>query len=142
MPVERQSTKAARAALPVDVPLAVAAANGGRAARTFSGLAGLLPLRATDMVDALHEPSRLRLMPTSGALVTALRDADLPCALSGAGPSVLAILPAADDHALDRVHIIVAGAAAPDAVEVIPCAWDLSGALACPPLTQSGVRRD
>ncbi|CAN5195434.1 homoserine kinase [soil metagenome] len=134
VPTQRQATSEARAALPVDIPLRVAAANGGRAAATFAGLAGLIPLRAVDMTDQLHEPARLGLMPTSQRLVDGLRDAGLPCALSGAGPSVLVVLPSHDQPAVDRLRDLVGELLEdPSAVEVVPTAWHLAGADVCPP---------
>ncbi|HUG83470.1 MAG TPA: homoserine kinase [Euzebya sp.] len=129
VPTQRQSTSEARAALPTQVPLAIAAANAGRAAATFAGLAGVVSLRTIDMTDQLHEPARLALMPTSKALVEALRDGDIPCALSGAGPSVLAVIPAGDPLTMRRLtDVIVQALADPTAVEVVPTAWNLAGA--------------
>jgi homoserine kinase len=131
---QRQSTSAARSVLPSAVPLAVAAANGARATAVFAGLAGLLPLDARDVVDALHEPARLPLMPTTAAVVEALRAEGIPCALSGSGPTVLAVLPARDEAAVERVRSVVAEAAAGGAAtEVVPAGWDLAGAVVCPP---------
>ncbi len=132
VPATRQSTGEARAALPTAVSLAEAAANGARVAATFAGLAGLCPLTATAMTDVLHEPTRLQLMPLSGALVAALREAGVPAALSGAGPSVLAVVPARDGEAVAAVERIVADVARDQGgeVEVHPCGWDLSGARA------------
>jgi homoserine kinase len=72
-------------------------------------------------------------------LIEGLRDVGVPCALSGAGPSVLVVLPTGDDAALatvrERVSTLLAD---PDAVEVVPTAWHLSGASVCPPAQTFG----
>lgn len=137
IPHQRQSTGEARAVLPQDVPLRSAAGNVARAAATFAGLAGALPLDARDMVDELHEPVRLPLMPTASATVAALRTAGVPCALSGSGPTVLAVLPARDDEAVGRLRRLVGEAVGDDAAEVLPAGWDLAGATARPPAVHS-----
>lgn len=134
VPATRQSTDEARAALPAAVPLAEAAANGARVAATFAGLSGLVPLDPATMTDVLHEPTRLGLMPVSGALVAGLRAAGVPAALSGAGPAVLAVVPARDADAVAGVRAIADDVAAGLAVEVevVASAWDLSGARPVP----------
>lgn len=139
VPTQRQSTGEARSALPALVELGVAARNGALAATTFAALAGLVPLRAAHMVDALHEPHRLELMPTSSALIGALRAAGTPCALSGAGPSVLAVLPSHDDAALSALLEVVGAVTPADGeVEVVPTNWHLAGATVCPPGQTTG----
>ena len=92
VPSEGFATEAARGLLPADVPLGVAAANGARAAAVLTALAGLHPLRVDDLLDALHEPPRFAAMPATGRLVAALRAGGVPACLSGAGPSVLALV--------------------------------------------------
>lgn len=139
IPHQRQATGEARAVLPAEVALHLAAGNGARAAATFAGLAGLLPLDARDVVDQLHEPARLPLMPLSQAVVSALRADGVACALSGSGPTVLAIIASRDADALDRLHHLIADAVDGDAVEVLPAGWDLSGALTCPPAAAAGA---
>ncbi|WP_108667641.1 homoserine kinase [Euzebya rosea] len=124
IPTTRQNTGHARGVLPVEVPLAVAAANGARAVATFAGLAGLVPLQAAAMVDELHEPPRLAIMTTSGQLVGRLREAGVPAALSGAGPSVLAVL----DHPSQLRVVADAVDAVDGAVEVLETTWNLAGA--------------
>ncbi len=54
-----------------------------------TGLAALL-LAAT--TDYLHQPYRAGSMPDSAALIAALRSRGIPAVVSGAGPSVLALL--------------------------------------------------
>lgn len=128
VPVERQSTEAARRMLPAQVPLAAAAANGARAAVVLSGLSGGMAWDPEVMIDELHEPARLAAMPRSGKLVGALRQAGIGACLSGAGPSVLAIVASADDAAVAAVRDL-----AGDAFDVLPLGWNLAGADICPP---------
>lgn len=123
VPRARQSTKEARGILPAAVPLAAAAANGARAAVVLAGLAGAMPWDPRAMVDVLHEPVRLEVMAPSGHLVTELRARGIGACLSGAGPSVLAVVGAADEQAVDAVR-----AAAGDFWSVRPLEWQLEGA--------------
>jgi len=92
-------TKVARRLLPDLVPLQDAAANAGRSALLVAALtqlpagppegAGAL-LAATR--DWLHQDYRAAAMPETAALVGRLREAGIPAVVSGAGPSVLALL--------------------------------------------------
>jgi homoserine kinase len=92
-------TEVARRLLPDLVPHRDAAANAGRSALLVAALtqlpagpretAGVL-LAATR--DWLHQDYRAAAMPETGALVGALREAGIPAVVSGAGPSVLALL--------------------------------------------------
>jgi homoserine kinase len=123
VPAQRQGTDEARALLPAQIPLADAAANGARAALVLAGLAGATAWDPAAMTDVLHEPARLAAMPQAGTLVGALRDAGIGACLSGAGPSVLAVVPnAAGDH-LERIRDLAA-----DGWQVWPLRWDRSGA--------------
>ena len=93
VPEERGLTAVARAALPVSVPHADAAANAGRAALLVHALAvdpGLL-LPATE--DRLHQPYRAPAKPESADLVARLRSRGVAAVVSGAGPTVLALVP-------------------------------------------------
>lgn len=88
------ATWAARAALPTTIPHPDAAYN----VATASGLAvGLLTrnhtLIAAGMHDRLHEPYRARLFPHLEPLtIAARRGGAVGAALSGAGPSILALV--------------------------------------------------
>ncbi len=98
IPPTTASTTQARGMLPDLVPHAVAAANAGRAALLVAALTvdpGLL-LAATE--DRLHQAYRAPAMPETADLVTALRADGIPAAVSGAGPTVLA-LPLSGDAA-------------------------------------------
>lgn len=104
MPKETSVTKVTRGLLPAEVPHADAAFTGGRAALLVHALtvAPQLLLAATE--DRLHQPYRRAAYPATGRLVDALRAAGVPAAVSGAGPTVLALpvsggLPAVVDTA-------------------------------------------
>ena len=86
------STEAARGLLPPTVPHADAAADAGRAALVVAALAHRPDqlLRATR--DYLHQEQRRPAMPASLALIDRLRAAGVPATVSGAGPTVLALV--------------------------------------------------
>lgn len=128
VPTTRQSTSAARALLPAEVPLATAAASAGRAALVLAGLTGAGALDPWVLTDELHEPVRFTAMPDSGALVNALRAHGTAACLSGAGPSVLAVTAIDDPAAVSRVR-----AAAGEGWHIRASAWNRAGATACPP---------
>ena len=123
VPQARQATSVARGVLPERVTLADAAGNGGRTAMVLAGLAGHVAWEPSVMHDVLHEPSRFEVMAETGALVHALRSAGVGACLSGAGPTVLAIVPIDGDEALG----IVEGAVGEGWV-VRPVAWHRRGA--------------
>jgi len=95
IPEATGATWAARAALPSEIPHADATFN----IATATGLAvGLRTndheLIAAGMHDMIHEPYRARLFPHLDAMKTAARDhGAIGAALSGAGPTVLALVP-------------------------------------------------
>jgi homoserine kinase len=95
-------TRAARAALPTQVPHADAAFNlaavGGLVLGLHTGDARLI---AAGMHDRLHEPYRARLFPHLEPMTAAARAAGaIGACLSGAGPSVLALC---EPHRTDSV---------------------------------------
>jgi homoserine kinase len=108
-------TEVARRLLPDLVPHRDAAANAGRSALLVAALTQLPPetgalLAATR--DWLHQDYRAEAMPETAALVGRLRAAGIPAVVSGAGPSVLALLgglPGEPDnrHYLDSLGSIV-----------------------------------
>ncbi|WP_420123092.1 homoserine kinase [Nakamurella sp.] len=89
---ESSSTHHTRGLLPATVPHADAAANAADAALLVHALtvdpAYLLPATR----DRLHQPYRAASMPASAALMTHLRAAGVPAVISGAGPSVIALV--------------------------------------------------
>jgi len=128
VPSTRQNTDEARGVLPAQISLADAAANGARAAVVLAGLAGAMAWQPQAMTDVLHEPVRLEVMASSGALVHALREAGIGACLSGAGPSVLAVVSRADPQALRTVSDL-----AGDGWEVRALDWNLHGVAVSPP---------
>jgi homoserine kinase len=94
VPDVESATRDARAVLPTEVPRADAVFNVQRVSLLVAALgAGSLDLIATAMDDRLHQPYRLRLFPWMEKVVAAARGAGaLGCALSGAGPSMLAVV--------------------------------------------------
>jgi homoserine kinase len=84
-------TKAARAALPAQVPIADAVFNTAHGALLMLGLAwGDLDLVARGLADRLHQPHREHLFPRSMELVRKAPSLGaLGATISGAGPSVL-----------------------------------------------------
>ncbi|MCC3764988.1 homoserine kinase [Glycomyces sp. TRM65418] len=91
VPDAKGLTSVARAALPEKVPHVDAVFNVSRAALLVAAVARQ-PSRlfeATD--DRLHQPYRARGMPESSRLLRELRAAGIAAAISGAGPTVLAL---------------------------------------------------
>ena len=100
----RLSTKAARAALPSQVPFVDAVHAASRAALLAAQLAtGNLShlLEATE--DRLHQDARFALAPDSAGVCAALRAAGFAAFLSGAGPSISALV--ASDTAEEAARI-------------------------------------
>ena len=91
IPPERLATADARAALPLEVPLAEAVHNGAHAALLVLGLArGDLDLVGRGLSDRIHQPRRARLYPRSMELLGRARDLGaIGASISGAGPAVL-----------------------------------------------------
>lgn len=90
LPDVRLSTRAAREALPAQVPLADAVYNMGQALAVQEALrTGDLAALAEAMQDRLHQPYRLELLPGAAEALTAARDAGGAAALSGAGPGLI-----------------------------------------------------
>lgn len=91
VPDEAVRTRAARAALPAEVPLIDATFNVGHAALLTLGLArGDLDLVARGLHDRLHQPRRAALYPRSMEVLDQARSLGaLGATISGAGPTVL-----------------------------------------------------
>lgn len=124
IPEARLATTAARTLLPDTVRHADAAANGARTAVVLAGLTGAAAWEPAAMTDILHEPARFTAMPDSGRLVADLRTAGVGACLSGAGPSVLAVVAAGDEAAVALVR-----STAGDGWVVTPARWDRAGAV-------------
>jgi len=118
VPPTTSSTEATRALLPDAVPHADAAFAAGRAALAVHALTAAPQLLLTALEDRLHQPYRRSAYPATGDLVDALCAAGVPAAVSGAGPTVLALprngrLPAGVDtvgFTLYRLHVDRVGA--------------------------------
>ncbi len=87
-------TKASRAALPVDVSRQDAVFNLSRLVFLTDALGkGDLDLLSLAMQDLIHQPYRIPLIPGATAAIAAAREAGASAVvLSGAGPSLLAVL--------------------------------------------------
>lgn len=98
IPDVTSATSAARAVLPAKVPRADAVFNVQRVALLLASLQmGRLDTLGAALDDRLHQPYRRRLFPWMPAVAEAARAAGaLGCVLSGAGPSLLAVVAGAD----------------------------------------------
>lgn len=92
VPTTKASTVKVRGMLPETVPHHEAAANGGRAALLPLALTTAPALLLAATRDLLHQSYRAPAMPDTAALVDALRTDSVPAAVSGAGPTVLALV--------------------------------------------------
>ena len=92
LPDFRLSTKEARAALPKHFSMKDAVHNISHAALVLEAFrCGDLSLLGEAMIDRLHQPYRLKLIPGAQSAMEAAREAGAAAvALSGAGPSVIA----------------------------------------------------
>ncbi|MBO4852381.1 MAG: homoserine kinase [Schwartzia sp.] len=92
IPAFHLSTKAARDALPANVPMKDAVFNVGRAAMLVGALAkGNETFLRHAFEDALHQPYRAKLIPGMYEVFDAAREAGtLGVAMSGAGPCIIA----------------------------------------------------
>ncbi|MEU3064322.1 homoserine kinase [Streptomyces subrutilus] len=93
-------TETARGLLPRNVPHVDAAVNAGRAALLVEALTRRPELLLPATEDRLHQDYRSPAMPESVALVARLRADGIPAVISGAGPTVLALV---DNGAADKV---------------------------------------
>jgi homoserine kinase len=95
VPEVTSATAEARAVLPSAVPREDAVFNVQRVALLLASFqAGRTEALPLALEDRLHEPYRLALFPWMPAVATAARQAGaLGCVLSGAGPSLLALVP-------------------------------------------------
>jgi homoserine kinase len=84
-------TSTTRGLLPDRVPLVDAAFTGGRTALAVLAFTQHPELLMPATEDRLHQGYRRPAYPESADLVDALRDRGIPAAISGAGPTVLAL---------------------------------------------------
>jgi homoserine kinase len=93
VPPEPLSTEVARGLLPQTVPHADAAADAGKAALLVAALGGHPDQLWRATRDHLHQEYRRPAMPASLDLVDRLRADGHAAVVSGAGPSVLVLVP-------------------------------------------------
>jgi homoserine kinase len=91
VPDTESATKLTRGLLPDRVPHADAAFAAGRAALAVHALTGATDLLLPALDDRLHQDYREQAWPATRELVRVLRAAGVPAAVSGAGPTVLAL---------------------------------------------------
>lgn len=125
---QRFKTGAARQAVPKRFFRDDAVANAAATAALVAILGGLAGpgamMSATE--DRLHEPYRLPLMRQTQTVRNKMRQAGIATALSGAGPSLICIVPATDLE--DAAQL--AKKACPEGWSVLTPGWDLGGAVA------------
>ena len=135
VPEDTSATKVTRGLLPSEVPHADAAFTAGRVALLVHALTAAPQLLLAATEDRLHQPYRRAAYPATGRLVDALRAAGVPAAVSGAGPTVLA-LPASGglptvvdtagftryrlDVARDGAAVVAGGVIHPSAGQLLP----------------------
>lgn len=137
VPAVPLATEVARQVLPATVPHADAASNAGRSALLIAALTqvrvaeqpGLL-LEATR--DFLHQPYRASSMPASASLIGVLREAGIPAVVSGAGPSVLALIVPGATVGADADAVAAIAAASGTEWTVIALDVDRAGATVLP----------
>ena len=103
VPATTASTAEARAVLPRSVPLRDAVFNVQRVALLLAGLQARRPdALVAALEDRLHQPYRRAVFPWMPSVAECARRAGaLGCVLSGAGPSLLALV-SGDGHAVAR----------------------------------------
>lgn len=123
---DKFKTSAARRVLPSEIPREDAVGNAAATAALVAALNGNAPPEALfiAMEDRLHEPYRFPLMPESMDLHAALRSHGIPTALSGAGPSLLCIVPTASVEKTKEL----AQSLMPEGWRLLAPGWDLQGA--------------
>lgn len=127
VPAIRQGTDAARGVLPETFTRAQVIVQASRAAHVLGMFAGAWSGDQRAAGDVVHEPARRAVMPASAALLDVLRENGVHSWLSGAGPTVAAVLPATAP-----LPGIVTQAAATHGFAVEQFAYDLRGTVVCP----------
>lgn len=92
IPAEESSTAITRRLLPETVPLSDAAFTASRTALGVCAFTSRPELLFAATEDRLHQPYRRPAYPESALLVDQLRGRGIPAVISGAGPTVLALL--------------------------------------------------
>ena len=108
VPGQVLATATARGALPPTVPHRDAAANAGCSALLVAALTRMPDVLFDATQDYLHQSYRAATAPQTADLLARLRAAGVPAVVSGAGPSVLALLVADAEPGPDLVDSIAA----------------------------------
>jgi len=135
VPTETLPTLDARRVLPASVSYPDAVHNVSRAALLVHAMTRQPDLLWEAMSDRLHQPARSDAYPEASALVASLRAAGVPAAISGAGPSVIAVTDRAEDfQRMQDTVTSLGGAAQKDASRwrVLDLAISEVGARECP----------
>lgn len=123
---ERFRTGAARKVVPTEYSRADAIANAAATAALvaiLTGTAGQDQLMAATE-DRMHEPYRLPLMPASQSVHRKLRSAGIATTMSGAGPSLISMVPAEElSKSAEKASEV-----APEGWQVLTPGWDRGGA--------------
>lgn len=119
-------TSRARAILPKSVPLADAIYNSSRTALMVGAMThGRLDLVRTALGDALHQPYRKNLIPGYDDIVqAAVQNGALGCCLSGAGPTMIALLDRDYRQFVQRMKKVTRGMANTWRVELLDICYD------------------
>lgn len=130
IPEVTSATADARAVLPAAVPRADAVFNVQRVALLLASLqAGRPAALATALEDRLHQPYREKLFPwMRGVTAAAIAAGALGCVLSGAGPSLLAVVDGDAARVARAMEDALRGAGVAGAAR--PLAVDPEGAVA------------
>ncbi|HEX2053575.1 MAG TPA: homoserine kinase [Actinomycetota bacterium] len=123
---DRFRTGAARKVVPGQLSRADAIANASATAALvliLTGGTGVDNLMAATE-DRMHEPYRLPLMPATQKVHRDLRSAGIATTMSGAGPSLIAMVPSIE---LPRAAQLVKGTV-PEGWQVLTPGWDRGGA--------------
>jgi homoserine kinase len=127
VPATRQGTDAARGVLPEMLSRADVIVQASRAAHVLGMFTGAWPGDQRASGDRVHEPARRAVMPASAQLLDTLRGNGVHGWLSGAGPTVAAVVPATA-----VLQDVVVNAAVSHGFAVKEYAYDLRGTVACP----------
>jgi len=119
IPANNVPTSKARKMLPESIPHQDAVKNSIHTALLTHALTTRPDLLLTATEDFLHQSYREAAMPKSFALMQKLRAAGVPAFISGAGPTVLALLVDADIHHDDEMGDLIRAAGTGFTVENI-----------------------
>ncbi len=104
LPAVNISTHDMRAALPEAIPVADAVFNLSRIPAILDGLqSGDVDVLREGLEDRLHQPYRLPMVPGAAEAILAANNAGAAAALSGAGPSIVAFMPASNESVADAM---------------------------------------